>query len=79
MTEQEIIEFCERREVEIFTRFNPETRLVTIKMRKGNLVTESTFSPDIARTRSGFGLTIRFVLRGMADDLDKEAKKNDRV
>ena len=58
MTVKEVLDFCAEREVEIYTRYDFICDGLIVKMRK-------------AAASAGFGLTIRFILRKMAAELDK--------
>lgn len=68
----ELLDFCAKREVEIYCRYDFVCDSLIVKMRKKGLETKTVISRETAAS-AGFGLTIRFILRGMADELDKEA------
>lgn len=72
MTAKELLDFCAKREVEIYTCYDFICDSLIVKMRKKNIETQTTISREAAGS-AGFGLTIRIILRGMADKLDKEA------
>lgn len=67
---EELLDFCAKREVEIYTRYDFICDSLIVKMRKKNLETQTAISRESAGSK-GFGLTIRVILRGMADKLDK--------
>lgn len=67
----ELLDFCAKREVEIYTRYDFICDSLIVKMRKKNLETQTAKSREDAGSK-GFGLTIRVILRGMANKLDKE-------
>lgn len=73
MTAEEILDLCQKRGVEIYTRYDFITDAFLIRMRKGNFVVARAISADMVRQSAGFGLTARIILRSMADELDKEA------
>lgn len=73
MTIEELLDFCAKREVEIYTRYDFFCDSIIIQMRKKNLKTEAAISRDMAAS-ARFNLTVRRVLREMADKLDKEAQ-----
>lgn len=70
MTAKELLDFCAEREVEICTRYDFISDSIIVKMRKKNVETDTVISREEA-TSAGFGLTIRFILRKMAAELDK--------
>jgi len=70
MTVKEVLDFCAEREVEIYTRYDFICDGLIVKMRKKNVETDTFISREEA-TSAGFGLTIRFILRQMAAELDK--------
>lgn len=72
MTVEELLDFCDKWEVEIYTSYDFICDSLIIKMRKKNIETQTTISREAAGS-AGFGLTIMVILRGMADKLDKEA------
>lgn len=72
MTVEELLDFCDKREVEIYTRYDFICDSFIVKMRKKNIETQTAISREAAYT--GFGLTIRIILREMADKLDKEVQ-----
>ena len=67
---KELLDFCAEREVEIYTRYDFICDGLIVKMRKKNVETDTVISREEA-TSAGFGLTIRFILRQMAAELDK--------
>lgn len=67
---KELLDFCDKREVEIYTRYDFIFDGLIVKMRKKNLETQTVISREAAGSK-GFGLTIRVILREMADKLDK--------
>ncbi len=71
MTVEELLDFCAKREVEIYASYNFISDSMIYKMRKKNLQLETSISREAAHS-AGFGLTVRMVLRDMADKLDKE-------
>lgn len=71
MPVEELLDFCAKREVEIYTRYDFISDSLIVKMRKKGHEIEEAISREMA-TSKGFGLTIRVILRGMADELDKE-------
>lgn len=73
MTDEELLNFCEKREVEVFTHYDFARDSVIIKMRKKNLETTETVQRGDMVPRA-FGLTISVILRRMADKLDEEAQ-----
>ena len=70
MTVKEVLDFCAEREVEIYTRYDFICDGLIVKMRKKNVETDTAISREAAAS-AGFGLTIRFILRKMAAELDK--------
>lgn len=72
MTVEELLDFCTKREVEIYCRYDFICDGLIVKMRKKSIETQTVISREVAASK-GFGLTIRVILRGMADELDKEA------
>ena len=70
MTAKELLDFCAEREVEICTRYDFIGDSLIVKMRKKNVETDTVISLEEAAS-AGFGLTIRFILRQMAAELDK--------
>ena len=70
MTAKELLDFCAEREVEICTRYDFISDSIIVKMRKKNVETDTAISREAAAS-AGFGLTIRFILRKMAAELDK--------
>lgn len=70
MTVKEVFDFCAEREVEICTRYDFISDSIIVKMRKKNVETDTAISREAAAS-AGFGLTIRFILRQMAAELDK--------
>lgn len=70
MTVKEVFDFCAEREVEICTRYDFISDSIIAKMRKKNVETDTAISREAAAS-AGFGLTIRFILRQMAAELDK--------
>ena len=70
MTAKELLDFCAEREVEIYTRYDFIGDSLIVKMRKKNIEAGTAISRG-ETTSAGFGLTIRFILRQMADELDK--------
>lgn len=75
MTVKEILDFCKKREVEIYTRYDFICDSLIVKMRKKGSET-TTVIPWWEAASAGFGLTIRVILRQMADKLDKEQDSN---
>ncbi len=71
VTVEELLDFCAKREVEIYASYNFNSDSIIYRMRKKNLQLETSISRDAAHY-SGFGLTVRIVLRDMADKLDKK-------
>lgn len=67
---KDLLDFCAKREVEIYTRYDFICDSFIVKMRKKNLETQTVISREDAGSK-GFGLTIRVILREMADKLDK--------
>jgi hypothetical protein len=76
MTVEELLDFCEKREVEIYTRYDFICDGLIVKMRKKGIETETIISRETA-TSAGFGLTIRVILRQMADKLDGKEVTHD--
>lgn len=72
MTVEELLDFCDKREVEIYTRYDFICDSLIVKMRKKNLETQTAISRESAGSK-GFGLTIRVILRQMANELDRAA------
>lgn len=70
---EELLDFCAEREVEIYTRYDFISDSLIVKMRKKGLETEEIIPRKEAASK-GFGLTIRVILRVMADRLGKEAE-----
>ena len=70
MSVEELLDFCDKREVEIHTHYDFICDSLIVKMRKKNVETDTVISREEA-TSAGFGLTIRFILRQMAAELDK--------
>lgn len=70
MTAKELLDFCAEREVEICTRYDFISDSIIVKMRKKNVETDTAISREAAAS-AGFELTIRFILRKMAAELDK--------
>lgn len=70
MTVKELLDFCAEREVDIYTRYDFIGDSLIVKMRKKNVETDTVISLEEAAS-AGFGLTIRFILRQMAAELDK--------
>lgn len=73
MTTEEILDLCEKRGVEIYTRYDFISDALIIRMEKGQRDIERAISAWDVHS-AGFGLTLRIILRGMADELDKEAE-----
>lgn len=73
MTAKELLDFCAEREVEIYTRYDFIGDSLIVKMRKKDVETDTVISREEAAS-AGFGLTIRFILRQMATELDKGAQ-----
>lgn len=69
----ELLDFCARREVLIYTTYDFITDSLIIVMRKKDRRTKISISRDIVYS-AGFELTIRVILRRMADELDKEVQ-----
>ena len=72
---KDLLDFCARREVSIYTTYDFITDSIIIVMRKKDRRTKISISRDIACS-AGFGLTIRVILRKMAYKLDKEQDSN---
>ena len=72
MTVKELLDFCAEREVEIYTQYDFICDGLIVKMRKKGIETKTVISRWEAAS-AGFGLTIRIVLRHMADELDRAA------
>lgn len=70
MTVEELLDFCDKREVEIYVRYDFICDSIIIRMRKKNLQTETAISRDMAGC-AAFGLTVRVVLMEMANELDR--------
>lgn len=70
MTAKELLDFCAKREVEIYTHYDFICDGLIVKMLKKNIETQTVISREAA-TFKGFGLTIRIILRQMADELDR--------
>lgn len=70
---RELLDFCAEREVEIYTRYDFIGDSLIVKMRKKDVETDTVISREEAAS-AGFGLTIRFILRQMATELDKGAQ-----
>lgn len=75
MTLEELLDFCARREVTIYTTYDFITDSIIIVMRKKDRRTKMSISRDFACS-AGFELTLRVFLRKMADKLDKEQDSN---
>ena len=73
MTTEEILDLCEKRGVEIYTQYNFISDALIIRMKKGQRDIERTITARDVLS-AGFGLTLRIILRSMADELDKEAE-----
>lgn len=71
MTAEELLDFCDKRDVEIYTRYDFICDGLIVRMKKKDFATETVFSREMVGC-AGFGLTIRVVLREMADKLDRE-------
>lgn len=76
MTVEELLDFCDKREVEIYTQYNFIGDCMIFKMRKKNLQLETSITREAA-FGAGFALTVMIVLRDMADKLDKQLEKGD--
>jgi len=76
MSEQALLDFCEERDVEVYTHYDQIVNKIFLKMRKPgkNLQIEECIGSEVANTKA-FGLTIRVILRRMADELDKMLEK----
>lgn len=70
MTVEELLDFCDKREVEIYCRYDFICDSLIVRMRKKNHEIKEAISREAAISKA-FGLTIRVILRGMADKLDK--------
>lgn len=74
---EELLDFCEKRGVEVFARYDHIEGRYIIRMRKEvpehERVVETGFgiTRDVAASR-GFDLTLKVILRDMANKLDKE-------
>jgi len=73
MTAKELLDFCAEREVEICTRYDFISDSIIVKMRKKDIETDTVISREEAAS-AGFWLTIRFILRQMAAELNKGAQ-----
>lgn len=70
---EELLNFCKERGVEVFTSFDKYTNNLIIRMRKDATQRGIDVAVHpIAAASAGFGLTLRVILRNMADELDKE-------
>lgn len=69
MSVEELLDFCDKREVEIHTHYDFICDSLIVKMRKKGRQTETVISREVAAS-AGFGLTIRIILRNMANELD---------
>ena len=77
MDEQSILQFCKERNVEIYTCYDFRIECYVIKMRRG----QSAIEWRIDRGESvklGFGLTVRIILRRMADERDRAEKAENK-
>jgi len=74
MAVEELLDFCAKREVGIYAGYDPASHSIIFRMWKENLQLETSISREAAGS-AGFGLTVRIVLRDMADKLDKELDK----
>lgn len=74
MTAKELSDFCEKRGVEIFVQHNTIADVLVVRMQKGGRVTSTEITRDAAAS-GGFGLTVRVILREMAEKLDKEGAR----
>ena len=77
MKAEELLKFCEERGVEVFERYDIATERLIIRMRKADAQNargaETEVSIDrVTATAGGYGLTLRLILREMANKLDKE-------
>lgn len=70
---KELLDFCAEREVEIYTRYDFICDGLIVKMRKKDIETDTVISREEAAS-AGFWLTIRFILRQMAAELNKGAQ-----
>lgn len=70
---KELLDFCAEREVEIYTRYDFICDGLIVKMRKKDIETDTVISREGAAS-AGFWLTIRFILRQMAAELNKGAQ-----
>lgn len=69
MSVEELLDFCDKREVEIHAHYDFICDSLIVKMRKKGRQTETVISREVAAS-AGFGLTIRIILRNMANELD---------
>lgn len=75
MDEQSILRFCKERNVEIYTRYDDFLDCLVIRMRrKRNFVERQISRSEVVN--EAFGLTIRVILRSMADEIDRTEKEN---
>ncbi len=72
VTTEELLDFCAKREVEVYTSYNPISNNIVCMMRKRNLQLKASISSRDAAHSAGLGLTVRIVLRDMANKLDKK-------
>lgn len=70
MTAAEIAYFCEKRQVEIFTRYDPTHDSIIIKMKKGKSETIVAMERGLAAFK-GFSLSAHHILKQMADQLEE--------
>lgn len=68
---KEFIDFCIQHEVSIYSTYDFIEDSLIIAMRKKDRKSKISVSRDMACS-AGFGLTLRVLLRNMANELDKE-------
>lgn len=75
MDGQSILQFCKERNVEIYTQYDFLSDCFVIRMKRNQNFVERQISRSEA-VNEAFGLTIRVILRSMADEIDRTEKGN---
>lgn len=77
MDEQSILQFCKERNVEIYTRHDDFSDCMVIRVRRKRKFVERQISRSDF-VNEAFGLTIRIILRSMADEIDRAEKEESK-
>lgn len=81
MTIEELLDFCKKRKVAVMTTYSEERHTLVVIMfketTKGTFRTYREFTPQAAAS-AGFWFPLRAAIWRMADELDKEEKRNEQ-